>query len=321
MKASPQVHHIPAAASPRARNLAVMALTSQSERPLVIGHRGAPGYLPENSLASFRHALRLGADALETDVVMSRDGVMVLRHENELTRTTDVATRPEYAARRTTKVIDGETWDGWFTEDFTFAELLTLGAPNGDHPIITLDTLLVLVAEETRRRGRRVGLHVEVKHPTYFAGIGLPVADLLLETLAAHGTDQWSTLPGMDKQRLWLQSFDQSWVRGLATRTDLPLVQLVDRPWDEVDCTEIATYAQALGAHRKMVRLKGQPPTGLVGRAHDAGLQVFTFTLRGGRDQARAIFDAGVDGVFADYPDRPLAELDVLGNAEVVAGV
>ena len=157
---------------------------ASAHRPLVIGHRGAPGYLPEHSLESYRLALRQGVDALETDVVMTSDGVMVLRHENELTRTTDVASRPEFAERRTTKVVSGKKWTGWFTEDFTFSELLSLGAPTTSQPIITLDTLLLLVADESQRRGRRVGLHVEVKHPTYFASIGLPVTETLLQTLA-----------------------------------------------------------------------------------------------------------------------------------------
>ncbi|GGR71222.1 glycerophosphoryl diester phosphodiesterase [Nocardioides luteus] len=280
-----------------------------AHRPLVIGHRGAPGYLPEHSLDSYRLALRLGVDALETDVVMTRDGALVLRHENELSRTTDVASRAEFAGRRTTKVIGGKRWTGWFTEDFTLAELAGLGAPTTDHPIITLDTLLLLVAEESRRRGRRVGLHVEVKHPTHFASIGLPVTDVLLKTLADHGVDGWSALPGLPTQRLWLQSFDAAWVREMSSRTDLPLVQLVDKRWGAVDCAEIATYAQAIGPKKSMVRKKGQPPTGLADEAHRHGLQVFVWTLKAGRDQANRLFEAGVDGVFADYPDRPIAAL------------
>jgi glycerophosphoryl diester phosphodiesterase len=282
---------------------------ASAHRPLVIGHRGAPGYLPEHSLESYRLALRQGVDALETDVVMTRDGVMVLRHENELNRTTDVASRPEFAERRTTKVISGKKWTGWFTEDFTFAELLSLGAPTRSQPIITLDTLLLLVADESQRRGRRVGLHVEVKHPTYFASIGLPVTEILLQTLADHGVDSWNSLPGLPTQRLWLQSFDEKWVREMATRTDLPLVQLVDKKWGTVDCAEIATYAQAIGPKKSMVRKKGQPPTGLADEAHRHDLLVFVWTLKAGRDQANRLFEAGVDGVFADYPNRPIAAL------------
>lgn len=282
---------------------------ASAHRPLVIGHRGAPGYLPEHSLESYRLALRQGVDALETDVVMTSDGVMVLRHENELTRTTDVASHPEFAERRTTKVISGKKWTGWFTEDFTFSELLSLGAPTTSQPIITLDTLLLLVADESQRRGRRVGLHVEVKHPTYFASIGLPVTETLLQTLADHGVDGWNSLPGLPTQRLWLQSFDEAWVREMSTRTDLPLVQLVDKKWGAVDCAEIATYAQAIGPKKSMVRKKGHPPTGLADEAHRHDLKVFVWTLKAGRDQANRLFEAGVDGVFADYPNRPIAAL------------
>ncbi|MGH3353267.1 MAG: glycerophosphodiester phosphodiesterase family protein [Nocardioides sp.] len=282
---------------------------ASAHRPLVIGHRGAPGYLPEHSLESYRLALRQGVDALETDVVMTKDGVMVLRHENELSRTTDVAAHAEFAGRRTTKVVSGKKWTGWFTEDFTFPELLSLGAPTTSQPIITLDTLLLLVADESQRRGRRVGLHVEVKHPTYFASIGLPITETLLQTLADHGVDGWNSLPGLPSQRLWLQSFDEAWVREMSTRTDLPLVQLVDKKWGAVDCAEIATYADAVGPKKSMVRKKGQPATGLADEAHRNDLMVFVWTLKAGRDQAVRLFEAGVDGVFSDYPDRPVAAL------------
>jgi len=271
-------------------------------RPLVIGHRGAPGYLPEHSLASYRLALRQGADALETDVVMSKDGVLVLRHENELSRTTDIATRPEFADRRTTRIVGRKKLTGWFTEDFTYEELYGLGAPTAADRIITLDTLLLLVAEESGRRGHRIGLHVEVKHPSYFAGHGLPMTRPLLETLRDHGVDHRGS-------RVWIQSFEEDFVRRISPLTDLPLVQLLDPSWGRVDCHAIAAYADAIGPKKSMVRKKGHPATGLVGDAHRAGLKVFVWTLRAGRDQATRLYEAGVDGVFADYPDRCVAAL------------
>lgn len=271
-----------------------------AERPLVIGHRGAPGYLPEHSLESYRLAVRQGADALETDVVMSKDGVLVLRHENELSRTTDIASRPEFADRRTTKRVGRKTRAGWFVEDFTFAELATLGAPTFTDRIITLDTLLTLVAEESARAGRRIGLHVEVKHPTYFAVRGLPMFEPVLATLHRHGVDH----PG---SRVWIQSFDAEYVRGMRHLTELPLVQLLDTSWGPVDCEAIAAYADAIGPKKSMVRKKGQPPTALVEHAHAAGLQVFVWTLRAGKKQAGGFYEAGVDGVFTDRPDRAVA--------------
>ncbi|MFT4083875.1 MAG: glycerophosphodiester phosphodiesterase family protein [Nocardioides sp.] len=273
-----------------------------AERPLVIGHRGAPGYLPEHSLESYRLALRQGADALETDVVMTRDGVMILRHENELSRTTDVATRPEFAGRRTTKRVGKKKRTGWFTEDFTFPEVLSLNAPTLGTRIITLDTLLLLVAEESARRGVRIGLHIEIKHPAYFADLGLEMAEPLLRTLADHGVEGVGS-------RVWLQSFDADFVRAVSPRVDLPTMQLMDTDWGQVDVRDIATYADAIGPKKSMVRKKGQAPTTLVAEAHRAGLKVFVWTLRAGRDQAVRLYEAGVDGVFADYPDRCVAAL------------
>jgi glycerophosphoryl diester phosphodiesterase len=260
--------------------------------PLVIGHRGAPAHLPENTLASFRLAVRLGADALEADLVMSRDGVLVVSHDPELSRTTDVPFRPEFADRRTRKVIDGRLMEGWFVDDFTLAELHTLHAPASGDRIPTFDELLLLVGEESARAGRRLGLHVEVKHPSYFASVGLPTTGEVLATLRDHGLDR----PG---HRLWLQSFDESFVRAISPLTPLPLVQLVDvdQPFS---CHGVAAYADAIGPARQMVLAGDATPTGLVAEAHRAGLQVFVWTLRAGVEQARAFLDAGVDGVFSD---------------------
>jgi glycerophosphoryl diester phosphodiesterase len=260
--------------------------------PLVIGHRGAPAHLPENTLASFRLAVRLGADALEADLVMSRDGVLVVSHDPELSRTTDVPFRPEFADRRTRKVIDGRLMEGWFVDDFTLAELHTLHAPASGDRIPTFDELLLLVGEESARAGRRLGLHVEVKHPSYFASVGLPMTGEVLATLRDHGLDK----PG---HRLWLQSFDESFVRAISPLTPLPLVQLVDvdQPFS---CHGVAAYADAIGPARQMVLAGDATPTGLVAEAHRAGLQVFVWTLRAGVEQARAFLDAGVDGVFSD---------------------
>ena len=281
--------------------------------PLVIGHRGAPGHLPEHSARSYRLACRLGADALETDLVMTSDGFLVVRHENELSRTTDVAGRPQYADRRATRLVAGKVVEGWFTEDFTLAELRGLGAPGPEDRIMTFDELLLLVAAESHRAGRRIGLHVEVKTPSYFAARGLPIAGLLLETLRDHGLDHPAS-------RVWVQSFEEAFVRLLSPMTDLPLVQLVEPAVmreGRLDCRTIAAYADAVGPERGMVLDGEDDPaprsTGLVEAAHAAGLQVFVWTLRGSAGQARAFFDAGVDGVFSDHPDRALAARDGVG--------
>jgi len=232
----------------------------------VIGHRGAPGHLPEHSLDSYRLAIRMGADAVETDVVMSSDGVLVVRHENELSRTTDVAQRPEFADRRTIRQVGRTLRRGWFTEDFTFAELRTLGAPTVIDPIISLDELLLLVAEESARAGRRVGLHVEVKHPAYFAARGLPVDATLLQTLRDHGVDH----PG---SRVWIQSFDAAFLRRISPLTALPLVQLVDETWRRIECHAVAAYADAIGPRRTMVLSATGAVKPLLAEAHRAGLR------------------------------------------------
>ena len=268
----------------------------------MIGHRGTPGHLPEHSLDSYRLAMRMGADAVETDVVMSRDGVLVVRHENELSRTTDVARRPEFAGRRTVRQVEDRRVEGWFSEDFTFAELRTLGAPTELDPIISLDELLLLVAEESRRAGRRIGLHVEVKYPSYFAATGLPMAQQLLATLRDHGVEHIDA-------RVWIQSFDREFVRRMSPLTPLPLVQLVDEADGPVDCHAVAAYADAIGPHRAMVQDGSGAVLPLLAEAHRAGLLVFVWTVRGSIAEHRALFASGVDGIFTDYADRGVAAL------------
>ena len=167
-------------------------------RPLVIGHRGAPGYRPEHTRSSYELALALGVDAVEPDVVFTADGVAVVRHENEIGSTTDVADRPEFAARRTTKTIDGDELTGWFTEDFTWAELATLRCrerlPNlrpssasfdGAQPPLRLVDVLDLVREASLDQGREIGVVLEIKHATYFTALGYDVAGLIAAALRA----------------------------------------------------------------------------------------------------------------------------------------
>ena len=155
--------------------------------PLIIAHRGASGERPEHTLASYERAIDQGADYIEPDLVLTRDGVLVARHENEIGGTTDVADHPEFADRKTTKTIDGIAMTGWFTEDFTLAELRTLRARerlpdlrpanvrfNDLYLIPTFEEILKLVRAKEAEQHRRIGLYPETKHPSYFAGIGLP---------------------------------------------------------------------------------------------------------------------------------------------------
>ena len=319
---------------------------------LVIGHRGASGYRPEHTLEAYRLAIRMGADYVEPDLVSTKDGVLVARHENLITGTTDVATHPEFADRRTTKTIDGASFTGWFTEDFTLAELKTLRAKerlplvrpanskyDGQFEVPTLDEVLELVRQEERRTHRRIGVHPETKHPTYFTSIGLGMERPLLATLRRHRLDR----PG---SRVFLQSFETGNLRRLNKLTRLPIIQLLDAtgaPYDLRSTGDprtyrdlatpqglrwIGRYADGVGPHKDLVLPRDASgnttvPSSLVRDAHRQRLVVHVFTLRRenqfmalnfrrGTDpnaagdlsaEVRAFLDAGVDGLFTDNPD------------------
>ncbi|MGH3431582.1 MAG: glycerophosphodiester phosphodiesterase family protein, partial [Thermocrispum sp.] len=174
-----------------------------ASRNLVIGHRGAAGYRPEHTLASYRLAARMGADYVEPDLVATKDGVLVARHENEISGTTDVADRPEFAGRKATKTIDGKEVTGWFTEDFTLAELRTLRAKerlpeirqhntvfDGRYPVPTFTEVIKEVKRLSKELGRTIGIYPETKHPTYFRKLGLPLEPPLIKALNQHGLNK-----------------------------------------------------------------------------------------------------------------------------------
>ena len=279
-------------------------------RPIVIAHRGASGERPEHTLEAYRLAVDQGADFVEPDLVATRDSVLVCRHENEISGTTDVASRPEFAARRATKSIDGAVVTGWFTEDFTLAELKLLRARerlphlrgtgfDGRLEIPTFEEVLALVASfnaRKERRGRPVGVYPETKHPSYFQGLGIPLEKPLLEALHRHGLDHAGA-------SVFVQSFEVSNLRALANETRVPLVQLADAeggPWDSASgrsaptyadmlrpegLREIATYARGIGVNKSLVIPpdrggRSASPTRLVRDAHAAGLLVHVWTLR-----------------------------------------
>ena len=205
--------------------------TLSGDTPLVIGHRGASGYRPDHTLESYKLAIEMGADFIEPDRVATKDGVLVARHEPNITGTTDVATRPEFASRKTTKNVDGVNEEGWFVSDFTLAELKTLRAVqplsdrdqsyNGKFQIPTFEEVLDLAKAEGTKAGRTVGVYPETKHPTYHAKLGLPLEDRLLAVLAKYGyTTKVSPVI--------VQSFEVSNLKYLRTKTQVRLVQLVD---------------------------------------------------------------------------------------------
>ncbi len=300
-------------------------------RPIVIAHRGASGYAPEHTLASYFIAIEQGADYIEPDLVMTRDGVLVARHENEIGGTTDVAARREFAGRRTTKVIDGASITGWFTEDFTLEELKSLRAReripelrpantrlDGTLEIPTLEEILALargVEEKRRVRAREsgqpppapIGVYPETKHPSYFAALGLAMEERLVAALERYG------YRGPDG-RAFLQSFETGNLRVLRRLTQLPLVQLIEAagaPYDLVaggdsrtyadlvtpkGLEEIATYASCIGPAKSLIIPRDGDgrltrPTALVADAHAVGLKLHPWTFRA----ESAFLPAGLD--------------------------
>ena len=275
--------------------------------PLVIGHRGAPGYLPEHTLASYALAIELGADCIEPDLVATKDGALIARHEPNLAGTTDVAKHPEFEARfRTDHRIDGVPESGWFTSDFTLAEIRTLRAvqalPNerytgldGLFPIPTLDEVIELAQTKALEEDREICIVPETKHPTYHRELGLPLEDALVETLRRHG---WS---GPDAPA-FIQSFEPESLKYLDTITGVRLVQLIDGDPAATGLDEVASYADAIGVSKQYLA-SAAAPTSLLVAAHARGLLVFAWTFRREQAQLRAAYEAGVDGVFADFPD------------------
>jgi len=278
--------------------------------PIVIAHRGASGYRPEHTLAAYELGARQGADYIEPDLVSTRDGELVARHENEISGTTDVADHPEFADRRTAKEIDGTEYEGWFTEDFTLAELKTLRAReripdvrpgnaeyDGRYEIPTLQEVIDLAA----RLG--VGIYPETKHPAHHRSLGLALEPALVAALRRNGLDSAGA-------PVFVQSFDPASLQELAGALTVPLVQLLGS--GPVDVEAIARYAQAIGPAKRLVTAE------LVAAAHAAGLEVHPYTFRRERrflpDDApdlaaelRRYHEMGVDGVFTDNPDLAVA--------------
>ncbi len=294
--------------------------------PLVIAHRGASAYRPEHTLAAYRLAIAMGADYIEPDLVPTKDRVLVARHENEISGTTDVATRPEFADRKATKVVDGISITGWFTEDFTLAELKTLRAveripalrPRNTafdrrYEVPTLQEVIDLARAESRRLRRPIGIYPETKHPTYFDSIGLSLEEPLLRTLRRNRLDR-------PNARVFVQSFEVSNLLDLRRRLGarVPLVQLVNAtgaPYDFVARGDtrtysdlltpaglrfVASYADGLGPAKDRIVPRDATgrlltPTSLVGDAHRAGLVVHTWTFRPENAFLPADFRSGTD--------------------------
>ncbi|MDX3228548.1 glycerophosphodiester phosphodiesterase [Streptomyces sp. ME19-01-6] len=293
--------------------------------PTVIGHRGASGYRPEHTLGSYQLALDLGADIIEQDLVPTKDGHLVCRHENDITATTDVSAHPEFADRKTTKTVDGTSLTGWFTEDFTLAELKTLRAKeripgtrqrntlyDGRWEVPTFEEVLQWAEREGRERGRRIWLYVETKHPTYFRKLGLGLEERLAKLLRAYGRHRKDA-------PTFLQSFEPSSIQRLRKLVATPAVVLLStansRPWDFVEAgdprtvadlvkpeglTWIAGYADGIGPDLSLIIPRDSSgklttPTTLVKDAHAAGLVLHPYTMRNENSFLPADFRRGTD--------------------------
>ncbi|MET7850104.1 glycerophosphodiester phosphodiesterase [Streptomyces avermitilis] len=295
-------------------------------KPTVIGHRGASGYRPEHTFGSYELALDMGAHVVEAgDLVPTKDGHLVCRHEPEIGGTTDVSAHPEFADRKTTKTLDGVATTGWFTEDFTLAELKTLRAVeripatrqrntiyNGRWEIPTFEEVLQWQDEQTRKRGRQVWIYPETKHPTYFRKLGLGLEERVAKLLRKYGKDKKNS-------PVIIQSFEPSSIQRLNKLVGNPLVVLLSaastRPWDFVEAGDprtvadlvkpeglewIASYAQGIGPTLDLVIPKDASgnlttPTTLVADAHEAGLILHPYTMRNENTFLPTNFKKGTD--------------------------
>lgn len=307
---------------------------------LVIGHRGSSGLRPEHTLASYQLAIDQGADYIEPDVVMTKDKVLIARHENEISGTTDVAAK--FPDRKKKVIVDGQDLEGWFAEDFTLKEIKTLRAKerlaardhsyDGKFEVPTLKEILTLA----KNAKRKVGVYVETKHPSYHKSVGLPLEETLVKELKAAGYD------GVDKS-VFIQSFELANLKEIKKTTTTKLIYLMDEahvvPADFVlakdkrtygDMTkpeglkELAQTVSGIGPYKRLIlpeskEGKLQTPTSLVADAHKVGLKVHPYTFRSDKEYLNAsykndpkleyfeFFKLGVDGVFSDFPADAIA--------------
>ncbi|MDQ4091994.1 MAG: glycerophosphodiester phosphodiesterase [Actinomycetota bacterium] len=327
-----------------------------STAPLVIGHRGAAGYRPEHTLASYELAARLDAEFIEPDLVSTKDGVLVARHEPEISQTTDVVQHPNFTDRKTTKVIDGKQLSGWFIEDFTVAELKTLRAVermpgvrqrntlyNRRCQIPTFDEIIALREQLSTELGRQIGIYPEIKHPSYFRSISLPLEPQLVDALSRAGLNEPAA-------PVFVQSFEVSTLQALHGQLRVPMIQLINStgaPADFVAVGDkrtysdmvtpaglagIAGYAAGIGPAKDRIVPRdaaefSQPPTPLVHDAHAIGLLVHPFTFRNENRflpaeersssdpnaygnafaEYQQFYTLGVDGLFSDVVDTAIA--------------
>ena len=311
-------------------------LTLDGAPPLIIAHRGASGEMPEHTLAGYTLAIEMGADYIEPDLVITKDGHLVARHDNYLSTTTDVAEHPEFAGKRCRNVALKR--DDWFVEDFTLAELKTLRARqpfpgrsrahDGLYEIPTFAEIMALAGARSDELGRRIGVYPETKNPSYFKTIGLDFEVQLLELLDRYGY-------GAVGSPIFIQSFEEEILQSLRHKTGLPLIMLLyPRREDNPDAASFephialekaAEFAYGVGPSKSLLITDDGRDTGFVATAHALGLAVHPWTFRADRlpagtisaeDEFLAYFRLGVDGVFTDFPDLGLKAREKYGRQQ-----
>ncbi|MCI5046082.1 MAG: hypothetical protein MRY59_01170 [Aquisalinus sp.] len=295
-----------------------MSAMRVQSRPLIIAHRGASGYRPEHTLESYKLAIDMGADYIEPDLVFTKDGELIARHDIYLSSTTDVADRPEFADRK--KTVNGRA--DWFSEDFTLTEIKTLRARqaypgrsteyDGQFSIPSLEEVIALAKMESARAGREIGIYPETKAPGYFKERGYDYARVLIEKLSATGMN-------LPTSPVFIQSFEKPVLKEMRDGTPLPLVYLTSSI-SGFRVQEIAEYCQGLGPNKGLLINRDKTSTGLLEKAHEQGLQVHPWTFRNDQlpeifampeEEYQFYFSMGVDGVFTDFPDTSVAARDV----------
>jgi glycerophosphoryl diester phosphodiesterase len=299
--------------------------TLSGEKPIIIAHRGASGLFPEHTIPGYEAAIAQGADFIEPDLVMTKDGVLIARHDAYLSDTTDVADRPEFADRKVKRATPLGEKEDWWADDFTLAEIKTLKARqqfpartkehDGKLDIVTFDEVMD-VALAAAKEGRIVGLHVEAKWPSYYSSVGLDMVDPMIEAMKAKGLEG-AGIP------VFIQSFEAEFLAAFAAKSDLPVIQnMIGPPYNKllgIDYNIDEMTTAGVGAEKSYILNADGTVTDFIEKAHAKGLLVHVYTVRDdapmpgyatAQDELKALIKAGADGIWVDYPGTAVAVRD-----------
>ncbi len=299
--------------------------TLSGERPIIIAHRGASGLYPEHTALAYETAIAQGADFIEPDLVMTRDGVLIARHDAYLSATTNVSDHPEFAERKKVRATPMGEMDDWWADDFTLAEIKTLKARqqfpsrtmefNDQLDILTFGEVID-IALAAAKDGRKVGLHIEAKWPSYYTSVGLDMVDPIIDAMNAKGLAE-AGIP------VFIQCFEPPFLAAFSEKSDLPVIQnMVGPPYNKLlglDYKLEDMTTRGVGAEKSFILNKDGTVTNFVERAHERGLLVHVYTVRDdnpaegfkdARAELEALIAAGVDGIWVDYPATAVAVRD-----------